>query len=104
MAKLSLLASPTFKAPVFIPIAGCDPVPVDFIFKHKKLDEAKSWFETIDENEAGESKILEVVAAWDFEEELNVENLRELNQNHIGSLGEIAKAYMTALFLAKRGN
>lgn len=104
MAKLSLVPSPTFKAPVSIPVAGCEPVSVDFTFKHKTLDEAKAWFETIDDNESGESKILEVVESWDLEDELTAENLRQLNQNYIGSLGEIAKGYMKALFLAKRGN
>jgi hypothetical protein len=35
MAKLKLVANPTFRAKVGIPVAGGPEVPVEFVFKHR---------------------------------------------------------------------
>ena len=42
MGKFKLVAEPTFKATVNIPVAGGDSEPVEFTFKHRTKDQLEN--------------------------------------------------------------
>ena len=64
MAKLKLVANPTFKANVGIPVAGGESVPVEFTFKHRTKTALDEWVKTRNAGSVGRS-FREVVSLWD---------------------------------------
>lgn len=102
MTKLSLIANPTFKAKVGIPIAGGNPVEVEFIFKHRTKTELDKWLAI--EHKSDVNVILDVASAWDLQEPFDESNVSILCQNYIGSSREIIKKYVEELTQAKLGN
>jgi len=106
MAKLKLVASPTFKAAASIPVAGAESVPVDFIFKHRTVTaldelnariEAKAWKVDTDD-------FLEFVEAWDLEEPFTRENAELFLQIYGGAGLATLVAYTRELKTARLGN
>lgn len=104
MAKLKLVANPTFKAKVAIPVAGSAPVPVEFTFKHRtkaQLDE----FIKSREKAADVDSFIEMVEAWDIEgEEYTKEAVETFLQNYIGAALATYRAYVDELVQAKVKN
>lgn len=103
MAKLTLIAHPTFIAQVGIPVAGGDPVNVAFTFKHR----TKSGLEAFIQSRAGKTDVesfLEMVCAWDLEEEFNQDAVELLLQNYIGTALATYRTYVDQLVQAKLKN
>lgn len=103
MARLSIVAAPTFKAKVAIPVAGAEPVEVEFTFKHR----TKAGLQEFVESRAGKSDaetLLDMVTGWEFEEELNESNAKTMLQNYIAAPVAIYQAYVNELVLAKAKN
>lgn len=103
MAKLKLVANPTFKAKVLIPVAGCEPVPMEFTFKHM----TKSAFEAFGKGISGKSDseaFMEIITAWDFEEEFSKESVDILLENYMGAALAVFEGYKAELMKAKVKN
>lgn len=103
MAKLSLKASPTFKAKVSIPVAGGDALEVEFTFKHRTKQQAEDFVQTF----KGRSEVeifMDIVEGWDFEEPYNAENVAELLQNHRAADRAVFRVYQEELLQHKLKN
>ncbi len=103
MTKLQLVAAPTFKASVLIPVAGSKPVPVEFIFKHRtrtQLTEFATWCEGKTDVEI----FLELVSGWNLEDAFSAESAALLLENYPGASLAVYRAYYNELTAAKLGN
>ncbi|QRX82252.1 phage tail assembly chaperone [Glaciimonas sp. PAMC28666] len=103
MAKLSLIADPTFTVKVRIPVAGGEPSDVEMTFKHR----TKSALELFIKSRAGRSDVesfLEMVSGWEFEEELNPASVELLLQNYMGTALATYRTYVDELVQAKLKN
>ena len=103
MAKLSLVADPTFPAKVGIPVAGGDPIEVVFTFKHRTKDELDEFFKTRADKSDAES-FLDMVSGWEFQDEFTPENVEILLQNHIGTALATFRVYVDELVGARVKN
>ena len=89
MAKLKLVASPTFKARVGIPIHGEDDgkESVAFVvmtFKHRTKDQLSEFIEKrVGKTDA--ELFMEMVTGWDLEDEFNFDNVSLLMSNYMGA-------------------
>lgn len=101
MAKLVLIAAPTFKAKVPIPLAGGTPVEVEFIFKHKTKTALDEWIKTRAEK-GDEESVLDMASGWELSDEFNAESIKLLLENYIGSALAIYKTYVEELLGAAR--
>lgn len=102
-AKLRLVAHPTFKAAVDIPVPGTGPVPVVFEFKHRTKDGLVEFIRSAD-GLPDEQTVLAVASGWDMDEAFTAENVVTFLQNYLGAARAIVEAYMRELAQAKLGN
>lgn len=103
MAKLTLVANPTFKAKVGIPVAGGDPVEVEFTFKHR----TKSALDEFIKSRAEKSDVdsfFDMVEGWDLTDTFNRESVELLLENYIGTALTTYRAYIDELVQAKLKN
>ena len=103
MAKLSLVANPTFHAKVCIPVAGGDPVEVVFSFKHRTKDELDEFIKTRADKPDLDS-FMEMIVGWNLEEEFNTENVETLLQNYVGTALATYRVYIDELIGARVKN
>lgn len=103
MAKLKLVAAPTFRAKVGIPVAGGEVVQVEFSFKHRTRDALDEFIRSRAEKGDAES-FLEMVEGWELEDEFNAANVELLLQNYGGSALAVYRAYVEELVGAKLKN
>lgn len=103
MALLKLKADPTFKQKVAIPVAGKEPVLIEFEFKHRTRDELAKFVDTGTERTDVDS-VLEMIVGWEFTDKLNRDNVERLVQNYAGSVSAIAQAYYRELIGRRLGN
>jgi Phage tail assembly chaperone len=104
MAKLKLVAAPTFRAKVGIPVAGGEAVPIEFIFKHRTRDALDEFIRTRAEQRDDLESFLEIVEGWELEDEFTRENAGLLLQNYIGAALAVYRAYVEELVQAKLKN
>lgn len=103
MAKLKLVAEPTFKAKVGIPVIGADPVQVEMTFKHRTRTALQEWLKSRD----GKTEVevfMDFVQGWDLEDAFNKENALLLVENYHGAALVALQAYVEQLSQAKLGN
>jgi len=103
MAKLKLVADPTFKGVVSIPVAGAEPVNVEFTFKHRTkpaLDE----FVKSREGKTDTESVLDTVIGWELSDEFTPENVGLLCDNYAGAGLAIFRAYIDQLIAGKAKN
>lgn len=103
MAKLKLVANPTFKANVGIPVAGGEPVQVEFTFKHRTKTELETWIKSRADKSDVDS-FLEMVVGWELEEAFGRESVELLLENYIGSALATYLVYVDQLLQAKIKN
>jgi hypothetical protein len=101
--KLTLTASPTFKAIVGIPVAGGADVPVEFTFTHRNADEYDAWAPSLKGRDPIDTT-LDIVTAWDLDDPFNRENVEKLLKEYIGSGRAIFEKYIAENTGAKAGN
>lgn len=92
MAKLTLVANPTFKAMVGIPIAGGDAAQVEFTFKHMTASTYGEWIKKL-EGRSNVEITLEIAQAWDLADAFNAENLGTLFDNYGGAAYAVFSKY-----------
>lgn len=102
MAKLKLVADPSFKLKVAIPVPGAGTSDVEFTFKHKTKDDAKAWLEKEEGSDA--ESILAIASGWNLDDEFNAENIAILCQSYAGAAVAIVQAYLAELRGARTKN
>lgn len=102
-AKLKLVADPTFKASVDIPVPGGSSVPVVFEFKHRTREALADFLKTVD-TLTHDAAVMAVANGWDLDEPFNEKNVAALVQNYLGASNAICNAYLRELTQAKLGN
>lgn len=103
MAKLTLVASPTFKCKVAIPVAGGPSVDVEFVFKHRTKDALDELIKTRAEQSDADT-VMAVIAGWDLEDSFDRTAVELLLQNYIGASLAIYREYVDQLVQAKAKN
>lgn len=103
MAKLKLVAAPTFKAPVSIPVAGDEPAVVELAFKHRTKTSLDAFIESFDDRPPVES-FMDMVIGWDLSDEFNAESVATLLENYIGTSRATFRAYLEQLISGKTKN
>ncbi|MBD1554712.1 phage tail assembly chaperone [Pseudomonas typographi] len=125
MAKIKIAPNPTFDAQVMIPRVGSEALAVKFTFKYldrlelaEFLDKQRSDGDRLLADSEGRSTLeqakaeievqiehlREIVASWDFDDELNDDSLRSLATTFSGSPDAVLKAYYEAYRQARLGN
>jgi hypothetical protein len=103
MAKLKLMADPTFKAKVGIPVAGGEPVEVEFTFQFRTTVE----FDALINKHVDTTNldyIMDIAQGWENDEPFTRENVEIFLSNYWAAAREIAIAYARELNQAKVGN
>ncbi len=104
MAKLKLIADPTFKRKVGIPVAGGAEVDVEFEFKHRTKSELDTFIDSLTDRTDDTEIILEMVVGWELEDAFNRESVELLLQNYHGAAVATYTAYRDELRKAKVKN
>lgn len=103
MAKLTLKANPTFRAKVGIPVAGSNPVHVEFTFKHRTKSELDAFMKSrVDVSDV--DSVMAMVEGWELEEPFDREGVELLLENYAGAALALYLAYVDELLQAKRKN
>ncbi len=117
--KFSLVAAPTFKAAVGIPVAGSVPVKVEFTFRHRTKDaftefmKANSSTDDLDvicgrSNPVNGDELadtaLGICTNWELEEPFNRDNVEVLLQNYPGAARAIVDKYVAEAGQVRLGN
>lgn len=98
MSSFTLDPKPTFKMKVDIPVPGDSFVPVEFTFKYRNRTELKKLTDTIiPKIKKDIDFVKEVAVGWELKEEFNDENLERLNENYMGAVLAIYRAYIEGL-------
>lgn len=103
MAKLKLIANPTFTTKVAIPVAGGDAIPMAFTFKHRTRTELDAFGKGLAQQSDADA-FLEMLTGWEFDEEFNKENIELLLQNYQGAAMAVYDTYKNELVKAKVKN
>ena len=103
MAKLSLVAKPTFTSKVSIPVAGEKAVVVAFTFKARTRDAFKAFVENLSDREDVDV-ILDVASGWDLEDAFDRDNIELMTQSYLGAARAIIEAYLSELTAARAKN
>lgn len=103
MAKLTLVASPTFTAPTRIPVPGAEPAEVEFTYKHRTRDQLK---QLIDEAKGmKDPELIEAIASgWDLAEPFNRANIETLLQNYYAAGRAAWHTYLDEITGQRQGN
>jgi hypothetical protein len=104
MAKLKLIANPTFAAKVAIPVAGGASVDVEFTFKHRTKAQMDEFLKERDGKPITADTLLEMVSAWELEDEFGKASMELLMENYIGAALAIYLTYIDELYKAKAKN
>jgi hypothetical protein len=103
MAKLKLVANPTFKATVGIPVAGGEPVPVEMTFKHRTKAALDEFIKTRPDKSDTET-FMDMVTGWDLEDSFSKESADTLLENYAGAGLATFRVYIDQLIQAKLKN
>lgn len=125
MAKFTLIQKPTFHTTVMVPQVAGDPVQVGFEFKyldrtaladlyaewgerHKalglKVEEMDLKSFTAAQIDLQVDQVKAVVVGWEFDEELNDENIRILVSSIVSVPSAVLAAYSEAFNQSRLGN
>jgi hypothetical protein len=106
MAKLTIVAAPTFRAEVPIPVPGAQPVPIAFEFKHRDREALDQWRQWVKEDGRTEPEIVgSCVSNWfDMDQPFSAENLATFLKNYHGASAAITERYVVELIQARLGN
>jgi len=100
---LKLIADPTFKAKVGIPVPGKPPAEVEFTFKHRTREELDKFMKETDGREDADI-VMDMVTAWGLTDAFTRDNVQLLLSNYIGAPGAITSTYMQELTAHRLGN
>jgi hypothetical protein len=114
--SFKIVADPTFKAKVGIPLAGGGEEKVEFTFRHRTRSVLAEWIKGLDpkegDAEASEEakrvtdidRVLEMAVGWELAEEFNAQNVGILLDNYLGASVAIFHTYLSELARNRLGN
>lgn len=103
MGKLKLVANPTFKSKVGIPVAGEKAVEVEFVFRHRTKTDLDAFINSrVDQSDV--DSIMAMASGWDLDDEFSADSLKLLTENYIGASVAIYRAYIDTLIANKAKN
>lgn len=103
MAKLKLIANPTFKAKVGVPVAGGDPVMVEMEFKHRTKTALDEFIKArVDKSDS--ETFMEMVVGWDLEDPFIKQSVETLLENYAGTSLAAFRVYIDQLVQTKIKN
>lgn len=103
MVTLAILASPTFKAKVAVPVPGGAPVDVELTFTHKTKTQFNAWLASLAEKTDVDA-FMEIVSGWSLEDPFNAENVAQLLEQNIGAGAVTYETYRSELVGERRKN
>jgi hypothetical protein len=103
MAKLKLVANPTFKAMVSIPVAGDEPAMVEMTFNHRTKTQLDEFIKASAEKKDADV-FMEMVSGWELEDAFTRESIETLLENYIGTALAVFQKYIDELYKAKVKN
>lgn len=103
MPTLKLVAEPTFKAKVPIPVAGGAAEEVEFEFKHRTRSDLAKWMEGAKDRSDAES-VMGSVIGWALDDKFTKVNVERLLENYHGAARAIASKYISELAALRLGN
>lgn len=103
MAKLSLVAKPTFKAKVEIPVAGGDAVELELTFKHRTKTDLNAFINSREDKSDADS-FMDMVEGWELKDEYNKASVELLLENYIGTALATYQTYIDELVKSKAKN
>jgi len=103
MPKLKLVANPTFRAKVGIPVAGAVPVEIEFVFRHRTKTDLDAWISARTDKSDPDS-FMEMVESWELDDPYTRENVETLLENYIGTALATYRVYIDQLVQAKLKN
>lgn len=103
MAKLSLVAKPTFTSKVQIPVPGDKASTVLFTFKGRNRDAFKAFVESLSDREDVDV-IMDIASGWDLEDAFDRDSIELLTQSYLGAARAIIEAYLAELTAARTKN
>jgi len=103
MLKFTLKAAPTFSATVDIPVAGKQPAPVQFTFKHRAKKDLEAWLAGARER-TDLQMVMDLACGWDLEEPFDGSNVAELLENYAGAALAMLSVYLRELSVGRLGN
>lgn len=103
MARLKLVAEPTFQAKVEIPLAGGTSADLVLTFKHRTRQQLDDYINSRGDKTDVES-FMEIVVGWDLEDVFNADNVELLLENHIAAALAVYRAYLAELVGAREKN
>ncbi|HEY0063151.1 MAG TPA: phage tail assembly chaperone [Telluria sp.] len=107
--KFSLAVSPTFKAPVEIPIHGGKSAEIVFTFKHRTRDEFTEFMDGLKTEDGAEGPkdtdvLLDIASGWDLDEPFDAKSLEDMVQRFMGSAQKVIHTYCEELTGARAKN
>lgn len=101
-SSIKLLADPTFRTRVAIPVAGSSPADVMFTFQHKTRDQLQDFLSKIEKRKP-EDVIAEIVTDWNIDgAKPTKESVKKFLQNYHGAGPAILKGYIDELLGVRR--
>lgn len=103
---LKILAAPTFRAKVSIPVAGGEPEKITVVFKHLTRAKLEAFLQAgTDAGRGYEETLAEVIDSWEgVDAPYTRDALDTLCQQHHGAALALLKAYGEELSQARLGN
>lgn len=108
-----LIANPTFKGKVGIPLHGGGEQQIEFTFKHRTSKQFSEFLKslgdkTIDDTKTEEDHdidyVMDVTEGWELTEPFTRENVATLLAHYLGASTAIGAAYTRYLYQVKQGN
>jgi hypothetical protein len=98
-------ANPTFPVTVKIRAPGGEVQELKVVFRHKRRDDVKKFFEEASEKSRSDVEcLLELIESWEADAKLSADSVGELLQNYPSSAHAIFASYMEELIDARLGN
>lgn len=102
MARLKLNPEPTFKLKVGIPVPG-GTADVTFTFKYRDAKAIEDWIEA-SKDSLDVDVMLDMVGAWDLDDEFNRDNMERLCKAYPGAAREVTGRYLRESLGIRSGN
>lgn len=99
-----LSPEPTFKAKVDIPTPGKKPLKLEVTFKHRDIDEFKTFMDGIGNYDTDTDAIMDIATGWDHKLPFERDNVEKLVKGYIGSAGAFLTKYIQENTGARLGN
>ncbi len=104
MSAFTLDPKPTFKMDVQIPIPGDDTAKLEITFKYRNRKDFLEFVNKKSEKLSNIELIKEIAVGWGLKDAFNDENIAKLDENYMGAVLAIYRAYLEGISGARQKN